>query len=290
MALSSMKMNLDYIRTFTVLGQSRNMTEASHKLHVDTSYVSRHIKQLEQELQTKLILINSKSKEIQFTNAGKYFFEKYEKIYNEILLAEKNFRQMLELDNCKITLGVSQELENIFVKSKLKIFFDTYPHISLKMINGDFTRLVKLLTQYTVDFIVCEFYQDTLLNYESAVIQKIATSSYCFVYNPQKYQFSDLSEASIILPVNNTKEREVINTYFQEKGLSFKRTYEVETFDRMLSYILDGFGVGIVLKDSIQEFDYLQTIDMDLPVDICLCYLKDKVTPSSLELLKLFQD
>lgn len=283
-------MNLDYIRTFTVLGQSRNMTEASYKLHVNTSYVSRHIKQLEQELQTKLILINSKTKEIQFTEAGKYFYEKYEKIYNEILLTEKNFRQSEHLDNCKVTLGVSLELENIFVKPKLKIFFEKYPNISLKMINGDSTKLMRLLTQYTVDFVVCKFYHEIHFNDKEIEFYKMLTSSYCFAYNPLNYQFSEFSESSVILPVSNTEEREVLNTYFQEKKIHFKRTYEVETFDRMLSYIMDGFGLGVILRDSIQDFPDLKVIDIDLSVDIFLCYIKDKITPSTLELLKLFQN
>ena len=53
MGLNSQKMNLDYIRTFVVLAQSKNMTEASIKLGVTPSYVSRHISKLEEELKTK---------------------------------------------------------------------------------------------------------------------------------------------------------------------------------------------------------------------------------------------
>jgi len=288
MALSSMKMNLDYIRTFTVLGQSRSMTEASHKLHVNTSYVSRHIKQLEKELQTKLILINAKSKEIQFTEAGKYFYEKYEKIYNEILLTEKNFRQSEQLDNCKITLGVSQDLEKSYLLPKLKLFFDQYPNISLKVINGDRIKLMKLLTRYTTDFLVCKFHSQDYLENDSIVVKKLATTSYCFVYNPLKYHFTDFSSSSVILPVSNTEERMALNTYFQDRQICFQRSYEIENFDRMMSYIMDGFGVGIVLRDLVVESENLAIIDMDLPVDICLCYIPDKVTPSTKELLKLF--
>ena len=60
MGLNSQRMNLDYIRTFVVLAQSRNMTEASEKLNVTPSYVSRHIANLEEELNTKLVVFISK--------------------------------------------------------------------------------------------------------------------------------------------------------------------------------------------------------------------------------------
>ena len=93
MALNSQKMNLDYIRTFVVLGQSRNMTQASQKLNVTISYISRHLRQLEEELEVKLIISSPQNRELELTESGKYYFEKYEKIYNELLLAEKNFKQ-----------------------------------------------------------------------------------------------------------------------------------------------------------------------------------------------------
>ena len=93
MALSSQKMNLNNIRTFVVLGQSNNMTEASKKLDVAISLVSRHLKQLEEELQTKLVVPTPKNQKLKLTDDGKYFFNKYEKIYNEIMLAEKEYKQ-----------------------------------------------------------------------------------------------------------------------------------------------------------------------------------------------------
>jgi DNA-binding transcriptional LysR family regulator len=109
-------MNLDYIRTFVILGQSRSMTQASQKLNVTASYVSRHIHQLEEELETKLIIYSSKNRDLELTEAGKYFFEKYEKIYNEFLLTEKNFKQNKEINNYKIRIGINADLDVSFLQ------------------------------------------------------------------------------------------------------------------------------------------------------------------------------
>ena len=132
MALSSQKMNLDHIRTFVVLGQSTNMTDASKKLNVNVSYISRHLKQLEEELGTRLIIPSPKNKDLQLTEAGKFFFERYEKIYNEILLAEKEYKQTEQLDNCKITIGVSPDLEDKLLKPKL-LKYSNFPSIISKI-------------------------------------------------------------------------------------------------------------------------------------------------------------
>lgn len=284
MPLNSLKMNLDYIRTFTVLGQSRNMTEASRKLGVDTSYVSRHIKQLEHELQTKLIILGPKNKDMQLTEAGKYFYEKYERVYNEILLAEKNYRQIENLDNCKITLGISLDLEDAFIQNGLFSFLSKYPHISLKVFNGDYERLSKLLMQYRIDFAVCKL--DSGKKLEPLVqVKKLYSTNYCLAFCPT-YHFSNYSDATIILPVNNTDERKIINEFFLENDITFKRTIEVETFERSLSYIKKGFGIGVVLKDYVLQEKNLKLIDIDCFCDISIIYLKDKLTPSTVELLK----
>lgn len=287
MSLNSLKMNLDFIRTFTVLGQSRNMTEASRKLGVDTSYVSRHIKQLETELQTKLIVPGPKNKEMQLTEAGKYFFEKYERVYNEILLTEKNYRQIEQLDNCKITLGISLDLEKLIALDKLFYFLKQYPNISLKIFNGDYERLSKLLNQYSIDFALCKL--DAKKRVDANIqVKKLFSAQYCFAYDEHKYNFLDYSKATIILPVSNTDERKIINDYLLENHIHFQRTIEVETYDQMLSYIHRGFGVGFVLKESLVKVKKLTIVDLDCFADVCVLYIKEKITPSTLELLKLF--
>ena len=126
MALSSQKMNLDYIRTFVVLGQSSNMTEASKKLGVNVSYVSRHIKQLEDELGVRLTIPSPKNKDLQLTENGKFFFDKYEKIYNDILMTEKEYRQTQQTDNCKISIGVCADLEDNIVKHTKQLCSSNY--------------------------------------------------------------------------------------------------------------------------------------------------------------------
>lgn len=99
MKLASLNMNLDYIRTFVVTAQSKSMLEASKKMDVTPSYISRHIERLEKALNTKLVISGSKVQDLKLTETGKYFYEKYEKIYNEILLTEKEYLQSEQIED-----------------------------------------------------------------------------------------------------------------------------------------------------------------------------------------------
>lgn len=289
MALSSQKMNLDFVRTFVVLGQSSNMTDASKKLGVNVSYISRHLKQLEEELGTRLIIPSPKNKDLQLTDAGKYFFERYEKIYNEILITEKEFRQTEQLDNCKITIGISTDLEENLVKPKLLEYSKKYPKITVKIVNGETESLTNKLTQYALDIIIDKNVPDNKSKVQIIDTNKLYTSNYCYVYN--KEYFNDISNANdipFILPISRTQERIIIDEYFNTNNITPNVKYEVENTDRMISYVKDGFGVGIMLKDAIKESDNLNYIDIDIKSDICISYIKEKLTPSTKEFLKLF--
>lgn len=289
MGLSSLKMNLDYIRTFVVLCQSSNMTVASNKLGVNVSYVSRHIKNLEDELQTKLIIPSPKNKDLQLTEAGKFFYDKYEKIYNEILLTEKEFKQTIELNNCKMTIGVCSDLEDNLVKPKLLDFAKKFPNITVKMINDDTENLTKKLTQYAVDVIIDKNEPNNNSKVQVIDTKNLYTSNYCFVYNKDYFNdVSNPSEIPLILPVSRTQERIIIDEYFVNNVIVPNIKYEVENSDRMLSYVKDGFGVGVMLKDSIRNTDNLSTVDIDIKSNICISYIKEKLTPSTKEFIKLF--
>lgn len=288
MSLHSKKMNLDYIRTFAVLGQSRNMTEASQKLEVDTSYVSRHIKQLEEQLNTKLITLNSKNKEMKLTEAGQYFFEQYEKIYNEILLAEKNYHQMMEENNYKISIGIPSDLENILLKENLQKFIEKFPNISVKIKNNNLEYLLKLLLQYSFDFIICKLHYSSDLLDNNIIISSLLKTNYCFVYNPMKYHFSNLEESTVVMPMSNTDEKKVLNEYLKKNHLTFKRSYEVESFDRMISYVKDGFGIGFALKEAVAQDLELKVIELDCPCEIVVAYMKDNVTFTVQEFLNMY--
>ena len=286
MALSSQKMNLNNIRTFVVLGQSNNMTDASKKLDVAISLVSRHVKQLEEELGTKLIVPTPKNQKLKLTNDGEYFFNKYEKIYNEIMLTEKEYKQTKQLDNCKLTIGICNELQDNFIKPKLIQFSQKFPQISIKIINGSTEELTSKLFQYTVDLIIDKNkpLETKLVQYKTDELYK---SNYCYIYNKNYFEnIDDLNKVPFILPISNTSYRNMINEYFSKNNIKPFIKYELDNTKDIISYVKDGFGIGIVLKESIKDIDGLATIDIDIESDICVSYTEETLTPTTKEFLE----
>lgn len=290
MNLKSKTMNLDYIRTFVITSQSKTMYEASKKMDVTPSYISRHIDGLEDSLNTKLIISGVKGQELKLTESGKYFYEKYEKIYNEILLTEKEYMENQQIDNCKITLGVCSDLEKGIVKNKILEFNKKFPKINMKIINDNTTNLIKKLTQFSIDIVIDKTYPNYDLKSQEIKTIDLYKSNYCLVYDSRYYNKLeiDINKVPLIAPIKESQERILINEYFDNKGVTPNIKFEVEN-SNIISYVKNGFGVGIVLKELIDD-ESLDYIDLDIESNICISYVNGNLTPSSREFLKLFDN
>jgi len=288
MELMSKKMNLDFVRTFVVLGQSSNMTEASKKLGVTVSSISRHIKELEYSLDAKLVVINSKTKNTELTEIGKYFFDKYVEIYNTILLTEKEYRELNHLDSGKVSVGVCRDLEETLFKQKLKDFTNKYPNINVKVINGDTNTLIRHLTQYSIDFVLDKNMPTNESKMNPIDTKMLYKSNYCLAYNDKYFKdVSKINELPLILPINGNPDRIIIEDYFAKNNIIPNIRYELNDIDNIISYIKDGYGVAIVLKD-VAENNNFNYVNLDLEANVCISYIKEKLTPSTEEFLKLF--
>lgn len=122
--LNTQSMNLDLIRTFIIVGQSKDYNDAASKLKIDATNVSRHIKALEQLMGTKLINKNTKNY-IELTEDGQILFDGYEKAYNLLFITEKTYLQSKDLNSGKISIGISAMKWNAnkIIKSMCLIIF-----------------------------------------------------------------------------------------------------------------------------------------------------------------------
>ena len=189
--LNTQSMNLDLIRTFVIVGQSKDLSDASSKLKIDKSNVSRHIKALEGLMGTKLIKKNSKNY-IELTEDGKLLFEGYEKAYNLLFLTEKSFRQNKDLNSGKISIGISSDLEISLLNDKIISFKDKYPDTSFKIINLPSKELYEKLIHYNIDFVIDE---NLDLQKSSGVVNsKIYEESFVLGYNDKKFIINNQSD------------------------------------------------------------------------------------------------
>ena len=280
-------MNLDLIRTFVIVGQSKDYNDAASKLNIDKTNVSRHIKSLEEMMGTKLINRNAKNY-IELTEDGKILFDGYEKAYNLLFITEKTYLQNKDLNSGKISIGISFDIENKVLNDKIIKFKEKYNDASFKIVNLPAKSLVEKLSHYTLDFVIDEK-SDSYKKSSGIKSIDLFDEEYCLVYAKDNFNVNnlqDLNDLPFILPVSTKQERKLFEEYLSDNQISRKLSVETSNYYSSIEYAKNGLGIALVPKSMVNG--ELGIFNIDLKKAVTLSYVENNLSPSSKEFLKEF--
>lgn len=285
--LNTQSMNLDLIRTFVIVGQSKDFNDAASKLKIDATNVSRHIKALEQLMGTKLINKNAKNY-IELTEDGQILFDGYEKAYNLLFITEKTYLQSKDLNSGKISIGISADIESTVLIDKIVSFKDKYSDAAFKTINLPSKDLAEKLSHYTLDFVIDEK-SDNYKKSSGVKSIDLYEEKYSLVYNKDKFSINDvtdLKDLPMILPVSTKKERKIFDNFLDKNNLTKKLSIETANYLSAIEYAKKGLGVALIPNNMIDN--ELEHFDIDITKVITLSYIENNLSPLSIEFLKEF--
>lgn len=285
--LNTQSMNLDLIRTFVIVGQSKDFNDAASKLKIDATNVSRHIKTLEQLMGTKLINKNAKNY-IELTEDGQILFDGYEKAYNLLFITEKTYLQSKDLNSGKISIGISADIESTVLIDKIVSFKGKYSDAAFKTINLPLKDLVEKLSHYTLDFVIDEK-SDNYKKSSGVKSIDLYEEKYSLVYNKGNFSINDitdLKDVPMILPVSTKKERKIFDNFLDKNNLTKKLSIETSNYLSAIEYVKRGLGVALIPTNMIDN--ELEHFDIDITKVITLSYIENNLSPLSIEFLKEF--
>lgn len=285
--LNTQSMNLDLIRTFVIVGQSKDFNDAASKLKIDATNVSRHIKTLEQLMGTKLINKNAKNY-IELTEDGQILFDGYEKAYNLLCITEKTYLQSKDLNSGKISIGISADIESTVLIDKIVSFKGKYSDAAFKTINLPSKDLVEKLSHYTLDFVIDEK-SDNYKKSSGVKSIDLYEEKYSLVYNKDNFSINDitdLKDVPMILPVSTKKERKIFDNFLDKNNLTKKLSIETSNYLSAIEYAKKGLGIALIPSNMIDN--ELEHFDIDITKVITLSYIENNLSPLSIEFLKEF--
>lgn len=284
-------MNLNLIRTFVVLCQSKSFSLAATKLEIDRSNISRHIKNLEEIMETKLIN-NTSTHSFELTEDGKLLFEGYEKAYNILMLTEKNFKQNKTLNSGKISIGVFADVEVEILKDKIANFKKDYPNVVIKIDNLSSSELYDKLSQYSLDFAIGNRLDEIKKN-DGVMSKPIKEEKFCLVYSQKHFnienaKLNNLIELPLILPVRSKNERMKFDKLLNENNLKGNLSIEVTNYKSSLEYAEAGLGVALLPKNVAEKSD-LKMVELEFENQIFISYINEYLSPTAKKMLQQFK-
>jgi len=294
MVLPSNNINLNLYRVFYVVAMTKSFSESSKYLHISQPAISKHIQNLEYELDT--ILFYRTNRGIEPTPEAKILLSYVEKAYNILKLGEQQLQECKELSQTKISIGIPSILSKYYLNKYLLSFMTNYPKVAIKMQNSKNEELINALDQNALDLIITYGNNSNVSsNYKNELL---LSDEYVFVYNESKIKIDniesikDLNNYNLILPSKETIERKKLDDKLNEKNIILNPILELESNQMMINYIKEGLGIGYILKFVALQNEDLTIINIpeELPQEeIRLIYDEESIITSTKEFINLLK-
>ncbi len=247
---------------------TKNITKASENLNVSQPALTKALKQLESDLNTKLF--NRSKKGVSLTEAGEILYEFTSATFQSF----GNTLNVIEQENEKgghlyIGATTTNFLEPIL--PILQKFKELYPNVKIEIVLEEIEVLEKYSRLGKLDILIKNSYEE-LKNFQNIVSFDIQD---CFIASKKEYAELEnktvtleelLNHYPFVLLSNITHGRKNFDAYLRSKNITFKPTYEFNSYSLCRELIRNGFGIGIGNPIHYQgkEFIILKT-DFSLP-------------------------
>ena len=277
-----MSVKLELYRVFKEVAEVGNITAAAQALYISQSAVSQSIKQLENDLQTRLFSRNSRG--VTLTAEGKMLYEYVRSAMGLLETGEEKLSQTRELQMGQLVIGASDTVTSQFLLPYLDGFHRDHPAIHIQIISGRSHKVLGLLRSGKVDIAFASTPQDasslsTFRCFDTHSIF-VAAADYDCDFD-HVYTLEEIVRFPLILLERKASSRLYLEKYFLQNGLHLNPEIELGARSLLVDLAAIGFGVAGVAEEFVRrELDSgrlrkLRTSFDIPPRSVDLCVLRD---------------
>lgn len=241
-----MNINLNLLKYFYEVVVEGNITKAAEKLFLTQPAITRAIKELEDQMNSKLLERSQKG--VVPTQEGLILFNHLKNVFKEIDTAQN----IIESNNNKTDLYIGTTTANFFnlVTKCLTRFNNIYPDVKVHIVYDSISILEELKNSKKLDILIKndneifnDFNKVDDFELNSAFIAKKSKFGNLEGINiPLQYL---LNNYPIVMMSNVSPGRRNFDNYLKSLNIEYKPTYEFNSYDLCKKLVDAGIGIGI---------------------------------------------
>lgn len=268
-----MNSNLNLLKNFYVVAKKMNISEAAKELYVSQPAISQSIHQLENMLNTKLLV--RKRTGVVLTKEGKLVFSLSKKVHQLDIEMDALCKQISNQRNKVLKIGLSISLGEFYLSKFYMVFNKIYPDIRVEFIIKNSEQILDMLIERKLDIVI----DTNIININQnehlrkfQLLELHACFACCFKYKgfkcDEKILLKDLNKFPLLLPSKITTERKIIDCAFQSNDMQLNPLIEVNSLFNIKEMINNEVGIGWIFKDFIQsELDSQQMAEIKTDIN-----------------------
>lgn len=253
-------MEIGYLKEFIVLAEYLNFSKASEELYVSQPVLSKHIANLEKELELPLFTRNSRN--VALTEWGHRYLTYAKSIVAEYEKSEKYRKRYLKDRNITLTIGLVENPQVFGLDKNLIDFHRLYPEIMIRTHEDTEKNLWKMLDLGSLNLITTAGRPDEFGEDEFVIVYRGQMDACVSVTDPlsarESLTLSDITDHNIYFPPRDGSMSIMLDSVFIEKGIPLNNV-NYGNYDAGMRLAEGGLGIAIMPSHIIDDY-HLDTV------------------------------
>ena len=242
--------NLELYKIFVTVAKEENITKASEKLNLTQPAVTKHMKNLESILETKLFIRNNNG--IKLTKQGVELYQDIKDSVDVLVNEENKYLQTKD-----INLGIHSTILNKIFSDCMSEYYIQNTNSKINVINQDNEQMLLELKNGELDIIFSKkIYTKT--NDKNIKFIKLGEWNEVLIAN-QNYKLKDkqmtledTKNTTIYMPKRTS---ETSHNFFKSLNCKYEDFKDIKhaTYKTITEIIKNNDGVGLVTKEFVEE-------------------------------------
>ncbi len=242
--------NLELYKIFVFVAKEENITKASEKLSISQPAVTKHIKNLEEQLGVTLFKRNKYGMEL--TDKGRELYKEVSESILKIYKAEERVRS-----NRNIHLGSHVTMLSRMFGKCIADYYELNPNSQIEVTNETFNDMLNMLENQKLDIVLSKKVDESVYNTNKIEFIKLGLLHDIFVINTNsKYKDKVFNKEELAKEKIYTPKRTSITTINLMKELNLTDGMENIkniTYTTMLGILKTEDSIGLITKEYIKD-------------------------------------
>ena len=250
-------MELKQLQSFCAVVKYRSFTKAAEKLYLSQPTISTHVRQLEEEFQTSLIIRTTKSVEV--TSRGQ---ELYECACNIVNLRDNLMRSWSDEDEKMIRIGASTIPSAYILPEILPAFRAIRPASQFHVFQSDSQGIVDglLCGAFDVGLIGADMHEETLELtpfYEDRMVLIAPVNEHFRMFAAKGgMSLPEICREPMLLREKGSGSKKCVSTYFERMGVDesdLTITARLNDQESIKNLVAGGLGISIISEKAAED-------------------------------------
>ena len=237
-----MNINFEYYKVFYIIAKNRNITKAANELNITQPSISRMLKTMEEQMNTKLFI--RKTKGVILTQEGQELYKLIGDEIESIIKAEHSFSKII--DNKALKIATNKTYLNYLIDNKRFDFLLKNNHDITFLNTNNFNLLNNQLSNNLIDFALIS--EPLNYKFDNNIKFKVLDKLHLIFVSNSNNEKINTKPLAIL---NNSKFDEICNSCIKEYNLTQNGIIKVDDYDNLYSLISNGYANGFLIKEFV---------------------------------------